>query len=178
MLWGFSLTGRPVAIPVALAAITAVFIWCRRKKILKMWAVFLLGIVLVSGAAAVFNHIHGWKYGPFYNVLPYTIHYNTAQNETGTGKIPQNNDRSFSRKLLTTAGKMVMRAPMMFSVRELPENQNIYFWREKMPLLRMKGRALFSAHLTFWNVLQMCVFIFRENMEHCFPGEKRGAFPQ
>lgn len=156
MLWGFSLTGRPVAIPVALAAITAVFIWCRRKKILKMWAVFLLGIVLVSGAAAVFNHIHGWKYGPFYNVLPYTIHYNTAPVGTGTGKIPPDNDRTFSRKLLTTAGKMVMRAPMMFSVRELPENQNIYFWRHKMPETKLLAGPEVLMTLT---VFSLCVMI-------------------
>ena len=156
ILWGLSLTGRPVAIPVALAAITAAFIWCRRKKILKKWGLFLFGIALVTGSASAFNHYHGWRHGPFYNVLPYTVHYNTAQTGSDAENIPETR-KSFSRKLLITAGKMLMRTPMMFSVRELPENQNIYFWRHKMPETKLLAGPEVLMTLT---VFSLCVIIF------------------
>ena len=137
LLWGLSLTGRPVAIPVALAAVAGAFLWCRRRKVMRNWGIFLLGILLTAGGASVFNHIHGWKHGPFYNVLPYTVQYNTESTSSSGTVNTVKATESTGRKLLNTAGKMLMRTPQMFSIRELPENQNIYFWRHKMPETRL-----------------------------------------
>ena len=131
MLWGLTLTGRPIAVPLALVAIAGAFLWCRKKKIVRKWGIFILGIALITGGASIFNHCFKWKHGPFYNVLPYTVQYNTQSADTPTS--PGAAAESTASKLLTTAGKMLMRTPLMLSVRELPENQNLYFWRHKMP---------------------------------------------
>ncbi len=133
MLWGLALTGRPVAVPLALVAIAGAFLWCRRWKLLKKWGIFILGIALITGGASIFNHTFKWKHGPFYNVLPYTVQYNTQSTGNTTAATPAGATESTASKLLTTAGKMLMRTPLMLSVRELPENQNLYFWRHKMP---------------------------------------------
>ena len=133
MLWGLTLTGRPVAVPLALVAIAGAFLWCRRRKLLKKWGIFILGIALITGGASIFNHNFKWKHGPFYNVLPYTVQYNTQSTGNTTAATPAGAPASTAKKLLTTAGKMLMRTPLMLSVRELPENQNLYFWRHKMP---------------------------------------------
>ncbi|MBE6363206.1 MAG: hypothetical protein E7054_06085 [Lentisphaerae bacterium] len=163
LLWGLSLTGRPVAVPVVLAAVTGVFLWCRRRKILKNWGIFLLGILLTAGGASVFNHIHGWKYGPFYNVLPYTVQYNTGNTGTSGTVKSVNIQNSYGRKLLTTAGKMLIRTPQMLSVRELPENQNIYFWRHKMPETSLLPGPEILMTLT---VFSLCVLLFSGAWKH------------
>ena len=161
LLWGLSLTGRPVAIPVALAAGTGAFLWCRRRKLIKNWSIFILGILLTAGGAAVFNHIHGWKHGPFYNVLPYTVQYNT-ESASGTAAAVQAPE-SFSKKLLTTAGKMLIRSPQMFSIRELPENQNLYFWRHKMPETQLLPGPEILMTLT---VFSLCILLFSGAWKH------------
>ena len=163
LLWGLSLTGRPVAVPVVLAAVTGVFLWCRRRKILKNWGIFLLGILLTAGGASVFNHIHGWKHGPFYNVLPYTVQYNTGNTGTSGTVKSVNIQNSYGRKLLTTAGKMLIRTPQMLSVRELPENQNIYFWRHKMPETSLLPGPEILMTLT---VFSLCVLLFSGAWKH------------
>ena len=163
LLWGLTLTGRPVAIPVAVAAAVGAFLWCRRRKVMKSWGIFLLGILLTAGAASVFNHIHGWKNGPFYNVLPYTIQYNTG-NTSAAGTVNSGKAAdSFSKKLLTTGVKMLMRTPQMLSVRELPENQNIYFWRYKMPETRLLPGPEILMTLT---VFSLCILLFSGAWKH------------
>ena len=132
VLWGLALTGRPVALLTAFAALVLSFLWCRRKKLLRKWLLFPAGILLVISIATIFNAHFKSGRGPFYNVLPYTVHYNTAANADST----MTNDITAS-KLLTTAKKMILRIPLLLSVRELPENQNMYFWREKMPESRL-----------------------------------------
>ena len=163
LLWGLSLTGRPVAIPVALAAVAGAFLWCRRRKVMRNWGIFLLGILLTAGGASVFNHIHGWKHGPFYNVLPYTVQYNTESTSSSGTVNTVKATESPGKKLLTTAGKMLMRTPQMFSIRELPENQNIYFWRHKMPETRLLPGPEILMTLT---VFSLCILLFSGAWKH------------
>ena len=145
LLWGFVLTGRPVAIPVALAAFTGMILYCRKKHFLKKCIPFFAAIVLVTGAASIFNaHFNGGK-GPFYNVLPYTVQYNTGSSDAAS--------QSNLKKLTVTAGKMLSRTPLLLSVRELPENQNIYFWREKMPESRLLIGPEILMTLTVFSLL-------------------------
>lgn len=147
LLWGFALTGRPVAIPVALAAFAGVVLYCRKKHFLKKSIPFFAAVVLVSGCATAFNAYFKSGKGPFYNVLPYTVQYNTESSPAA--------QQSKLKKLTVTAGKMLSRTPLLLSVRELPENQNIYFWREKMPESRLLIGPEILMTLTIFSLLVM-----------------------
>lgn len=135
LLWGLVLTGRPVSIPVALIAFAGMFRWCKRRNMLKQWWIFIASVLLITGIASSFNYKNGYRHGPFYNVLPYTLHYNTVET-VSSGNAPPAGESKF-KKLVVTVGKMFKRTPLLLSVRELPENQNMYFWREKMPESRL-----------------------------------------
>ncbi|MBR7107153.1 MAG: hypothetical protein IKC89_01925 [Lentisphaeria bacterium] len=130
IFWGLALTGRPVALPAALAAAAGVLLYAKKKHYLKRTLPLFAGAVLILLGAALFNCLNNGRFSPFYNVIPYTVEFNTGQRlEPATsGK---------TQLLMNTAANMVKRTPLLFSIRELPENQNLYFWREKMPECRL-----------------------------------------
>ena len=153
ILWGFALTGRPVSLLVAIAAFAAVLWYCKRKQMVKRWWIFLAGMLLITGIASGFNHYFKSGHGPFYNVLPYTVYYNTVESATDSEKLAVSDSKW--KKLALTAGKMIRRTPLMLSVRELPENQNMYFWREKMPETRLLLGPEILMTLTVFGLLML-----------------------
>ena len=131
ILWGFTLTGRPVALPAAIAALVFAGIWSYRKKVFARWWILLAGVLIVIAGATVFNRINNSGKSSFYAVLPYTLYYNTGIQQ-------QSSDiKTNCSGLLKTASNMIRRTPMMFSVLEMPENHNLYFWRYKLPEAKM-----------------------------------------
>lgn len=124
--WGLVLAGRPVALLLALAAAVGIILYSKKKHYtLRTLPTFAAALILLLGAST-FNKVTNGRFSPFYNVLPYTVEFNTGKKLDAAGNEKTN-------LLLTTAVKMVKRTPQMFSIRELPENQNLYFWREKIP---------------------------------------------
>ena len=148
LLWGLVLTGRPISIPVALAAFIGTIIYCRKKKLLKKVVPLFIGVLIITGCATGFNAYFKSGRGPFYNVMPYTVVYNT-----GTGNHNSPVRQSYLKKIAITSGKMLLRTPLLFSVRELPENQNLYFWREKMPESRLLLGPEILITLTIFSLL-------------------------
>lgn len=126
ILWGLALTGRPLALLLALAAAAGLFTYTRKKQMLKRALPAIAGAAVIIAGASIFNGTHGWNYSPFYNVLPYTVEYNTGKKLEDTAG---NKFATYSSMAL----KMVRRTPLLLSIREIPENHNLYFWREKMP---------------------------------------------
>ena len=153
ILWGFVLTGRPVSLLVAIAAFAAVFRYCKRKQMIRRWWIFLAGALLITGIASGFNHHFKSGCGPFYNVLPYTIRYNTVESASASEKLSVKESKW--KKFALTATKMIQRTPLLLSVRELPENQNIYFWREKMPETRLLLGPEILMTLTVFGLLML-----------------------
>lgn len=152
ILWGFSLTGRPVALLAAFAAFAGSFLWCKRKKLLKKWSIFPVALLLIVSTATVFNaHFRSGR-GPFYNVLPYTLYYNTVESVEKPEKT-----ESTAAKYFTTIRKMLFRTPLLLSARELPENQNMYFWREKIPETRLLIGPETVMTLTIFSLLMILI---------------------
>ena len=150
ILWGVSFTGRPVALLSGAALLGWSVFYCYKKKVFRRSTVLLAGVLLVLTGATLFNHSFGWKSGPFYNVLPYTLAYNTTlADSASTAAEPP----SRGKALLTTAKNMLLRTPLMLSVRELPENLNLYFWREKMPESRLLPGPEILISLTIFSLM-------------------------
>lgn len=130
-----------VAIFAALAGRPAAIFWCgtmillagikmfRKDKCKKMiLPMAILGILLIG--ATIFNRINCGITSPFYNVLPYTMQYN-AEAAASSG------NKQIEPSLLNSGINAATRLPQLFQCGEIPENQNIYFWCEKIPLLNL-----------------------------------------
>ena len=114
--------------PAAVFFIGAMLLFCgykMRRKLKKTvpFAAVLAGFFLF---AMIFNRITGGNFSPFYNVMPYTLEYNADP------ATPQKQSTVFQ-----AAKNAASRVPTLFKYGELPENQNIYFWCEKIPVFHL-----------------------------------------
>ncbi len=126
------LAGRPAAVLLAITLIAlSIYKMYRKKQPTKVILPIAILIFLLS-AAAIFNYSFCGIMSQFYNAMPYTIQYNLevagTTPDTPPGLQKQN-------ALLLAIKQAASRTPAMFKYGELPENQNIYFWCEKLPLL-------------------------------------------
>ena len=121
-----ALAGRPAAVIFC----GTIFIYCGiklfKRKILKKIIPAAAMLFILLGGSALFNwHFFGVP-TPFYMVMDYTVEYNTGI-KAGT-----DGNRTFSA-VFESGKNACMRLPQLFKTGELPENQNIYFWCEKIP---------------------------------------------
>ena len=121
-----ALAGRPVAIFFVGAMIIYCGIKLYKRNILKKIVPASLFLALLLGGATLFNYHFFGAATPFYMVLDYTVEYNTGL-QAGT------KENSSINALFESGKKAFMRLPKLFKTGELPENQNIYFWCEKIP---------------------------------------------
>ncbi|MCI5779533.1 MAG: hypothetical protein MR051_06950 [Lentisphaeria bacterium] len=122
LLWSLAMTGRPTALGCA-AAFGGWSLWQLHRRGLIRRAILPAALVcILLGAYSAFNRRYGWDFSPFYQVMPYTRVSNAA---------PGAPPATVWQVTLHAAG----RSPRLFSAREIPENHNLYFWCEKLPVL-------------------------------------------
>lgn len=127
-----ALAGRPAALFMCGALILFAGYKMQRRRMLKKVAAPLGALTGLLILCAVFNGHFSGIYSPFYNVLPYTMQFNAeaAVKDAVPGTPPP------EKSLLLSINQAVRRVPTLFKHGELPENQNIYFWCEKIPELK------------------------------------------
>lgn len=133
---GVAATGRPVAVGlVFLLFCWNIFYIYRRKLPLKRIFPFAGAILLAWGIFSTVNYFKSSSFNCFFNPIAYTIAVNTSeghvQKHASVPASPQ------AARLLTTGAKMVSRIPLLWNTVELPENLNIYFLRQQIPLLKL-----------------------------------------
>ncbi len=124
VLWSLALAGRPTAVLL----FAGVGIWsiyrlqkCRKLRKIIPFAVLLISLLV---SFSCFNAVHGWKFSPFYSVMEYAKVYNGSGADSPASEF-------------TVLLNAVKRVPWLFSVYDRPENYNIYFWCEKIPVLHL-----------------------------------------
>lgn len=123
LLWSLALSGRPTALILAAALWGWSFYRLFRCRKLQKALPFVLLLLAMLGSFSTFNALRGWKFSPFYPVMNYAKVYNSS------GGVPASE--------VSVLINAVKRAPWLFSVYDRPENQNIYFWCEKIPVLHL-----------------------------------------
>jgi hypothetical protein len=96
----------------------------RRQQLKKLYP-FVLLLIILLGSFSAFNAARGWDFSPFYQVRSYSKTFNTA---------PGSNTPASDMQVAYNA---LCRTPWLFAAYERQENQNIYFWCEKLPLLHL-----------------------------------------
>ncbi len=136
LLFGFAafaaIEGRLAVLPyLGILAIYSMYKMYKRKHFCRIFRAAAIPAFLLL-AASVFNKVNGWQFSPFFNILGYTLEYNSsaAENVPDT-PAPATPDSG----ILTTVKQAASRVPTLFKYGELPENQNIYFWCKKLPEL-------------------------------------------
>ena len=118
--------GRPVALPLALAALPWSAVWLRRKKL-----PFSRLLPMVSGMAAVWivlsalNFSFNGTFSPFYNVVSHTAVFHNA------GKAAAS-----AAGYRQVAAAALRQMPRLLLPVEIAENLNYYFVMWHLPLLR------------------------------------------
>ena len=129
--------GRLAVVPY-LAAIMGYVLWkmYRRGKAARVLRTVAVTAVLLA-AASGFNRANGGKVSPFFDVLDYNMMYNFSPEASFRGEAREDEEIGTGRAAGKTASSAMLRAPRLFKSGELPENQNIYFWCEKIPQLHL-----------------------------------------
>ena len=132
--------GRPTALLWSLAALVWIAFYTRGKRRPKRIAGVTAAWFAVLLAVSAFNW-YGDRYaGPFFRPEQYAIERNLG---SGADAAPGSALGTTARNLCRVAGKAAGRVPLLFSVREIPENLNYYFLREHFPPLAfLPGPAL------------------------------------
>lgn len=117
-----ALAGRPAALFMCTGIIVFSIFKMAKRKLLKRTVLPAAVLLILLSGASLFNYLGGQHFSPFYNVMPYTLQYNAIQES------PQQ-----PASLFQAARNAVGRVPRLFKYGELPENQNVYFWCEKLP---------------------------------------------
>lgn len=121
-----ALAGRPTA----LFFCSAICLYCawkmQKRHLLKKFLPAAAGIAVLLFGATLFNWHFFRTPTPFYMVMGYSVEYNTGI-KAGT------EENSRLSAWMQSGKKALMRTPQLFKAGELPENQNIYFWCEKIP---------------------------------------------
>ncbi|MBR2344982.1 MAG: glycosyltransferase family 39 protein [Lentisphaeria bacterium] len=124
VLWSFALSGRPAALLFAGAAgVWGAYRMYRLGKY-RRFVVFLLTLAVMLGTYSSFNKFQGWDFSPFYPVMGYAKTFNSVPGDAPASEY-------------TVLFNAVRRVPWLFAAYERMENQNIYFWCEKLPLLHI-----------------------------------------
>ena len=119
---GLCVIGRPSGFLFA----PAMILWLLRRRGFteKNGAAVAAGAAAALLPASLLNRIFGGNWSCFFNVLPYSLEFNTA------------NAPAAGNPYATMLVNAVTRVPRLFSVLELPENLNYYFLADRIPLLR------------------------------------------
>ncbi len=121
-----ALAGRPAAVIFAAVMLICCAYHAHKRKMLKKFIPSVALLFFLLGGAAFFNYLSFGAPTPFYMVLDYTVEYNTSVT-------PGAEKSSELDGLLLSAKNAFTRLPKLIKTGELPENQNIYFWCEKIP---------------------------------------------
>ncbi len=133
---GFASVGRPTALLWALGALIWSAVYCKRKRHPRRISGVFAGFVFILAFASCFNDWGGGYSGPFFRAEKYVL-------EVNTGGSAQNVSVPVGNRLLQTGCNALCRVPLLFSVREIPENINYYFLKERIfPLSLLPGPAL------------------------------------
>ena len=135
-----ALEGRLAVLPaVGLCGIYCIVKMWKHRKVKRVLACALLPAILLL-TASVFNKYCGnWPFSPFFNLVSYTLTYNNSSN---SGAAPGNSDTvsgppGKAAAAIRTITQAASRVPKLFKSGELPENQNIYFWCKKIPVMNI-----------------------------------------
>lgn len=137
-LFGLASVGRPTVFFLALGAIIWVAWTAKQRRVknrpaLKRTAAFAGGVAGVWLVAATFNAAFGYGFNPFFRVLSYTLEYNAPRGEGLAGTDARESE---IQRLTQTVLRMTSRLPKLAIAREIPENLNYYFLRERLAVLR------------------------------------------
>ena len=128
---GLCVTGRPTA----LFFVPAMLFWCARRQYLREGVAQMRKLLWMSGgiaaalaAASLFNRLTGGNWRCFFDVLPYSLAFNTSS--VSAAGAPA------GHPFWLMLGNAVSRLPQLFLPLEIPENLNYYFLCDAMPVLR------------------------------------------
>ena len=143
LLFGFccfaALEGRVAILPyVGICGIYCIYKMWKYRKAKRVFLCALFPALLLLTASA-FNKVCGsWQFSPFFNIVSYTIEYNAAAPPPATADLPATpTAASKLQNIRQTIVNAASRVPTLFKHGELPENQNIYFWSEKIPQYKL-----------------------------------------
>ena len=133
IMLGLNSAGRPATVFLALAL--ALFpIWENRGEKLspKMFSV-LVPLLSVWGIAALFNGYFRESYSPFFNVMPHLAEVH-APEAAAAVQTSEENSVSLPEYFAVFTGA-VKNVPMLFGMREIPENLDYDVIRKMLPML-------------------------------------------
>jgi hypothetical protein len=142
---GLAGTGRPVALPFIAAALLWQGFYLRRIKhrSLRPLLFTVAGLAAVWLAVGAYNQTKSWPL-PFYGGnIAYMATVGETANPTSWNMPEAAKERSLLRRAANIGGSFCLKLPRLFSVRELPDNLNYYFIRERFaPLAMLPGPVL------------------------------------
>ena len=155
-LLALTATGRPVGI----AAVGAGLIWLiwhlYRRKSRRGMAALAIGLMAVWGPVTVWNGLHGWP-------LPvYGSNFNYAVKVAGEKEMTSWNVDTKPEKVsvLRIAAGFCHKLPKVFSIREIPDNLNYYFLKDRFVFMQIGVPA---ALLITLGVAGMAVVLLGRN---------------
>ena len=134
---GLNSAGRPATVFLALAF--ALFpIWeNRREKLSPVMFSILVSLLSVWGIAALFNGYFRESFSPFFNVMPHLAEVHAPQTAAAAAETVQtakDTGVSLPEYFAVLAGA-VKNVPMLFGMREIPENLDYDVIRKMLPIL-------------------------------------------
>lgn len=169
---GFAAIGRPTAILWAAGALGWIVRYVWRKRHLR-WSFFALGGFFFLLAFTTWFNWNGCKYiGPFFRVGQYAVSVNApASPDVSAGASDAASPSAISaaarqlRGMIRVGINAASRIPLLFSVREIPENLNYYFLRERLwPLPVLPGPALLIPFALAGTLLALCRPLRKESI--------------
>lgn len=126
-------TGRPVNLVAVLAALIWMIFFLYRRKNGRGAAALAAGLLLIWGPVTLWNGLHGWPF-PVYG-----SNFSYAAKVAGEADLAGWNVGSGSEKVsvLRIAGNFPGKFLKVFSIREIPDNINYYFLKERFFFMRL-----------------------------------------
>ncbi|MBQ7393499.1 MAG: hypothetical protein IJV89_04020 [Lentisphaeria bacterium] len=156
ILLALSATGRPVNV----IAVLAILLWagCQlyRKKARKGAAALLAGLCLVWVPVTAWNALHGWPLPVYGSNFQYA-----AQVAEKTDLASWNvGEKKEAVSVLRIAGSFPVKLLKVFSIREIPDNLNYYFLKNRFIFMRF---AVPAALLISLGTAGMITLLCRKN---------------
>ncbi len=130
-------TGRPVGI-AAVGAALAWSIWhLYRRKSRKGAAAMAIGLIAVWGPVTVWNGLHGWPLPIYGSNFTYAAKV-AEQTELTSWNVDA---KSEEISVLRIASGFCLKLPKVFSIKEIPDNLNYYFLKERFTFMRLSVPA-------------------------------------
>lgn len=131
-------TGRPVALPFLLAVFGFLFVYLQRRPGFRRraWFGFLGGFVAIWVAVIAFNAARGWPL-PFYGGNVEYLVAVGSRDRLADWSEPETAESALAGRLVRSVVRFPVKFFMLFSIRELPDNLNYYFIRDRLPLLKL-----------------------------------------